>query len=58
MNEINPGKALAAMRKIVIKPCGQCGKEFQGYAKGKWCSETCKQRAKRERKITAKKDQS
>ncbi len=54
MKNINPGRELAAMRKKKKLVC-MCGKEFTGIGRAKYCSEACKQKAKRERKKDNKK---
>jgi len=38
------------MRRRVSKPCGECGKEFEGFVHTQYCCGACKQRAYRERK--------
>lgn len=43
------GKALEQARLIYAKPCQFCGKEFQGIAKAGYCSNACRQKAKRKR---------
>jgi predicted nucleic acid-binding Zn ribbon protein len=41
------GAALAALRRRdVPHTCPVCGVEFKGFAKAKFCSNTCKQRMK------------
>lgn len=42
---------IAAMREIVSKTCGnvKCGKTMVGLKIKRYCDETCKQQAKRER---------
>lgn len=43
---------IAAMREIVSKTCGysKCGKTIKGLKTKRYCDESCKQHAKRERK--------
>lgn len=46
----NPGAELAALREIERKQCTVCGKEIEGLKSKKYCSESCKQKAKYLRK--------
>ena len=43
------GAALASMRKRTRRKCGQCLKPFMGIATAKFCSNACRQKAKRSR---------
>ena len=47
-----PGAALAALRRRVWHVCKSCGKRFKGIATAIYCSNACRQRAKRERAET------
>lgn len=44
------GAALAALRPTDIRPCQQCGKTFSGISTAKYCTNACRQKAKRARK--------
>ena len=46
---LSPGAALAAKRKIEKRQCLECDKVFEGISTAKYCSESCKQKAKRKR---------
>jgi recombinational DNA repair protein RecR len=46
---------LADMRKKVLHDCLQCGKRFSGIKVAKFCSDSCRQKAKYQRKIAAAK---
>ncbi len=54
-NQIGPeelskfGRYLASRRPIVEGVCEICGKPFQGTTKRRYCSNTCAQRAVRQR---------
>lgn len=50
----NPGATLASMRSIESKPCAWCGNEMSGIKKRLYCTESCKQKAKRDRINNAK----
>jgi predicted nucleic acid-binding Zn ribbon protein len=47
--EVSVGAKLAAMRVIEKKSCAYCGIQIEGIKKKKYCSESCKQKAKYER---------
>lgn len=51
--KVSIGAKLAAMRVIEKKPCAHCGKPIEGIKKKKYCDESCKQKAKYERKKEA-----
>lgn len=53
MAKQNPAAALARMRTTSEKECGFCGETFAGLKVSKYCSESCKQKAKRARKAEA-----
>lgn len=44
------GKALEQSRLVLIKVCQLCQANFEGIKTAKYCSESCKQKAKRARK--------
>lgn len=46
----NPGAELAALRETERKQCAVCGTEIEGLKSKKYCSESCKQKAKYLRK--------
>ncbi len=46
----NPGAELAALREIERKECAVCGTVIEGLKSKKYCSESCKQKAKYNRK--------
>lgn len=52
----NPAAALARMRTTEDKTCEHCGESFAGLKVAKYCSESCKQKAKRARKAAAESD--
>ena len=43
------GQQLAALRKVVRHTCPECGAEFQGIVQAVYCSDRCRQAAKRAR---------
>lgn len=45
----NPASQLAAMRKRYDKECLVCRDKFEGIKQAKYCSNRCRQIAKRER---------
>lgn len=54
VEKVNPGAQLASMRTVVSKPCAWCGNEISGIKKRLYCTESCKQKAKRDRINNAK----
>lgn len=46
---VKPGAALAALRKRSWHLCAVCTKRFSGIAKAVYCSNACRQKAKRGR---------
>ena len=44
---MKPGAALAAFRGRHWHHCGSCGKRFSGIKIAKFCSNRCRQKAKR-----------
>ena len=50
----NAGAALVSHRRRKRKKCAKCGRGFLGWAKKIYCSEKCKQAAKREREQEAR----
>lgn len=46
------GKELEQSRIVYHKTCLFCSSKFQGISTAKYCSESCKQKAKRSRKKT------
>lgn len=49
-DDISPGSALAAKRKILVKKCPICNIEFKGIKTAVYCSNKCQQKAKYARK--------
>ena len=47
---MTPGAKLAAMRRKLAHVCPICETRFKGIAKAIYCSNACRQKAKRERK--------
>lgn len=51
---LTAGQALAALRREKTGACADCGRAFTTLANRRWCSESCKQRAKYQRRKLAK----
>ena len=49
-DNMSPGSALAAKRKVLVKICPICKTEFKGLKTAIYCSNKCKQKAKYARK--------
>jgi hypothetical protein len=45
-----PGSALAALRELVPRTCGHCGKAFTAIKKARYCCHSCRSMAYRKRK--------
>ena len=50
---MKPGAALAAKRKKVRHVCEHCCAKFTGIATARYCSNACRQKAKRARLLGA-----
>jgi hypothetical protein len=45
-----PGATLAALRELVPRTCGHCGKAFTAIKKARYCCHSCRSMAYRKRK--------